>query len=293
MAVLSGIIGPQAGEVLCGESFTQRPLGFESTQDSAKVSLAAHCRLMQERYAKHWLAAENAALREQLQLQMGSTAAAVVIAAAEAQSAAAVPALWCQTSCSKTAGLSSAISTEPPSDADHDIDEVLIPPEFENGDASPEEEAVALDSNANVSDTTIHMRNVPQSFARKDLMDLLDGEGFGCRYTFLYLPIDLTSGDSLGFAFVTLESEQTCREFLGHFLGFRDWDVGGMEQACHVEKTKDATHGLNANIERYRNSRVMHESVPDACKPVLLARGVRVAFPPPTVAVRHGPRPRR
>jgi hypothetical protein len=39
---------------------------------------------------------------------------------------------------------------------------------------------------------------------------------------------------------------------------------------------------LRNQVELYRNSPVMHHSVPDACKPILLRNGVRIPFPAPT-----------
>lgn len=39
-------------------------------------------------------------------------------------------------------------------------------------------------------------------------------------------------------------------------------------------------------MERYRNSPVMHESVPDEYKPVILQNGLRVNFPEPSKAPR-------
>lgn len=44
--------------------------------------------------------------------------------------------------------------------------------------------------------------------------------------------------------------------------------------------------GLEAHVERYRNSPVMHEDVPDTFKPVLFANGVRISFPLPTRKLR-------
>ncbi len=40
--------------------------------------------------------------------------------------------------------------------------------------------------------------------------------------------------------------------------------------------------GLRENVQRYRNSPVMHESMPEAFKPLLLVNGREVPFPPPT-----------
>ena len=47
--------------------------------------------------------------------------------------------------------------------------------------------------------------------------------------------------------------------------------------------------GLGANIERYRNSPVMHDSVPQSFQPMLLQHGFQIPFPCPTQSIR-GPK---
>ena len=44
--------------------------------------------------------------------------------------------------------------------------------------------------------------------------------------------------------------------------------------------------GLEAHVERYRNSPVMHRSVPDQYKPVIFKDGVRKPFPRATKKVK-------
>lgn len=39
-------------------------------------------------------------------------------------------------------------------------------------------------------------------------------------------------------------------------------------------------------MNRYKNSPLMHEDVPDACRPILLQNGVRIEFPPATKSLR-------
>merc|ERR1712066_571567 len=39
---------------------------------------------------------------------------------------------------------------------------------------------------------------------------------------------------------------------------------------------------MGQHVERYRNSPVMHESIPDEGKPIVLNAGVRMPFPLPT-----------
>ena len=47
--------------------------------------------------------------------------------------------------------------------------------------------------------------------------------------------------------------------------------------------------GFTDNVERYRNSPVMHEHVAEEFKPVIFKEGVRIEFPPPTKKL-HAPR---
>jgi len=83
------------------------------------------------------------------------------------------------------------------------------------------------------------------------------------------------------FAFVNLASpaEATC--FRAHFGGFRQWAVR-TSKVCNVSWASADQQGLEANIERYRNSSVMHGSVADEHRPLYLVNGVPVKFPKKT-----------
>ena len=135
--------------------------------------------------------------------------------------------------------------------------------------------------------TTLMLRQLPPSFTRDMLADLLDAEGFAGAYDFIYMPMNLRSNTSFAYAFVNmtlpLEAER-CRVRLS---GFSRWPVP-CECAC-VTSWADLQQGLVANIDRYRNSPVMHESVPDNYKPAIYAKGVRARFPPPTKALKAPP----
>ena len=54
----------------------------------------------------------------------------------------------------------------------------------------------------------------------------------------------------------------------------------GFLQVCVVGWSGD--QGYEAHVERYRNSAVMHKSVPDEFRPVVFQAGRRQRFPPPT-----------
>merc|ERR1712113_672367 len=117
------------------------------------------------------------------------------------------------------------------------------------------------------SRTTVMLRNLPNNYTRAMLIELLEAEGFGDTYDFLYL----------------LDSDIVQR-FWKYFEGFTNWALPSNKR-CFVSWC-EPHQGLPAHIERYRNSPVMHPSVPDEYKPVLVKHGQRVAFPEPTKTMR-------
>lgn len=135
--------------------------------------------------------------------------------------------------------------------------------------------------------TTVMLRNLPNNYTRQMLMAMLDNEGFEGKYNFLYLPIDFQSRACLGYAFVNLVDPSYVPHFWEKFSGYSKW-VLPSKKVCGVSWS-GPHQGLEAHVERYRNSPVMHESVPDEYKPVILQNGLRVAFPEPSKA----PRPPR
>jgi len=128
--------------------------------------------------------------------------------------------------------------------------------------------------------TTVVLRNLPEVFNRDMLLEMLDSNGFTFCYDFVYLPLDFGSRCSFGYAFINLVNpEEACR-FVEFFQGFDRWVV-----PC--EKTADVTwsgkrQGLENQVDRYRNSPMMHPKMPDEAKPIVLKDGVRVDFPSPT-----------
>lgn len=131
--------------------------------------------------------------------------------------------------------------------------------------------------------TTIMMRNLPNNMTRSTLLALIDSQGFEGCYDFLYLPTDFRSQAGLGYSFVNFEDSETASRFRDHFSGFRDWSFQS-EKVCTT--TWSSTQGRDAHTERYRNSPVMHESMPDEAKPLLFKDGSRVPFPKPTKRLR-------
>jgi len=132
--------------------------------------------------------------------------------------------------------------------------------------------------------TTVMLRNVPNNYSRAMVLDMLDGEGFGGLYDFLYLPMDFNSRACLGYAFVNLVSPGVVQRFWKHFDGFSNWMLPS-RKVCRVGWA-GPHQGLDAHVNRYLNSPVMHDTVPDEFKPVLFQDGVRIQFPGPTKLAR-------
>lgn len=128
--------------------------------------------------------------------------------------------------------------------------------------------------------TTVILKNLPESFSRDVLVALLESEGFSAAFDFVYLPLHFSYGTSFGYAFVNLVSSAEARRFWGHFEGFCRWGVPSTKVGSMG--WSDYLQGLESNVNRYRDSRMMHETMPDNIKAVVFEAGKRVAFPPPT-----------
>jgi len=147
------------------------------------------------------------------------------------------------------------------------------------GDVS---EADENDSIGDQGRTTAMMRNIPKTYTRANLLELLDQHGL--NYDFVYMPVDFQTELNLGHAFINFVAPEDFERFQEHFTGFSEWSVPS-DGACEISWSESA-QGLDENIQRYRDSSVMHESVPDRFKPVLFERGLRIPFPEPTKKIK-------
>jgi hypothetical protein len=132
--------------------------------------------------------------------------------------------------------------------------------------------------------TTVMLRNMPNNYSRTMLLELLDAEGFAGQYDFLYLPMDFQSRASLGYAFINFTSSDSAEMFWRVFDGYSNWAIPSRKMSG--VSWSGPHQGLEAHIDRYRNSPVMAESTPDEYKPILFDRGVRIPFPAPTRRIR-------
>jgi len=132
--------------------------------------------------------------------------------------------------------------------------------------------------------TTVMMRNIPNQYFGSSFTDLLEDLGLYAKFDFTYLPIDFRTGLNLGYALVNFVSNAYAKHCIKIFDGFSDWSCQ-IPKVCEVSFA-DYHQGLWNHVERYRNSPVMHENMPDEYKPRLFAEGVRIQFPEPTKRIR-------
>jgi len=138
-----------------------------------------------------------------------------------------------------------------------------------------------------VSDhTCVMIRNFPKRLTRAGFVEMLDKVGFQGKYDFVYMPIDFRKLTAIGYAFVNLTSHDEAVRMMQHFDCCRNWDGQGLETDLAGSVCWSAVQGLAANVERYRNSAVMHGAVPEEYKPLVLRKGRPVRFPASTRKVR-------
>lgn len=131
--------------------------------------------------------------------------------------------------------------------------------------------------------TSVIFRHLPKKFTQELLVELLRQEGFASVADFLYVPSDFKKGVCLSYAIVNFATNSDASSAMAHF---QDFPVEDRELALEWS----ASHqGRDALVEKYRNSAVMHHSVPAVYKPLVFSGGKQVAFPTPTEPITPPP----
>ena len=123
------------------------------------------------------------------------------------------------------------------------------------------------------------LRNIPNQYTAWMVEEMLDQEGYKAKYDFLYLPFRWP-----GYAFVNFVSPLVARQASESFKGFKKWAIPSKK--CGEVAWSKPHQGLEEHIERYRNSPVMHEQMPEEYKPKLFKNGKQVPFPAPTKTIK-------
>jgi hypothetical protein len=130
---------------------------------------------------------------------------------------------------------------------------------------------------------TLFVRNIPSSASRTWLWELLEFLDLSGKFDLIYVPVNFKTGMSYGYGFVNMTAPDIALSAMPKIAGssFRGVIVGVSLSKHH--------QGLHTLIARYRNSPVMHESVPDDFQPLMFKNGQPVVFPRPTRNIQAPP----
>lgn len=100
---------------------------------------------------------------------------------------------------------------------------------------------------------TVMMRNLPNKYTQKMLMDEVEKAGFSDTFDFFYLPIDPETRANRGYAFVNFKENEVADRFKLHFDGT---SLSGFNSSKIINVTPAALQGFEANYKHYALSRV-------------------------------------
>jgi len=134
--------------------------------------------------------------------------------------------------------------------------------------------------------TSVVLKNLPDRCTNAMVLELLAQAGLTGQYDFLYVPTDFRDYTAFGYAFVNFMCPQQAQIAIERLSGF---EFAGTA----LEVIYCADHqGYAVHVRRYRNSPVMHTTVPEMYKPMIFKNGVQQSFPAPTKKIKE-PRLRR
>ncbi|XP_038971989.1 protein terminal ear1 [Phoenix dactylifera] len=129
-----------------------------------------------------------------------------------------------------------------------------------------EEEEEESASSCRDSRTTVMIRNIPNKYSQKLLLNMLDNHCIHCNeeigegkeiepysaYDFVYLPIDFNNKCNVGYGFVNLTSPEAAFRLYKAFHK-QPWEVFNSRKICQV--TYARLQGLEALKEHFKNSK--------------------------------------
>ncbi|XP_048232239.1 protein terminal ear1 [Ricinus communis] len=130
-------------------------------------------------------------------------------------------------------------------------------------------EDAMVDSNCSDSRTTVMIKNIPNKYSQKLLLNMLDNHCIHCNeqiiaeggggddqplssYDFVYLPIDFNNKCNVGYGFVNMTSSQATLRLYKAFH-HQHWEVFNSRKICEV--TYARVQGLEALREHFKNSK--------------------------------------
>merc|ERR1712070_95686 len=134
--------------------------------------------------------------------------------------------------------------------------------------------------------TSVVVKNLPECCTNAMVLEVLAEAGLTGQYDFLYVPTDFRNFSAFGYAFVNFVCHEQAQLAMTRLSGL-EFAGSALEVSWCAEHQGYAVH-----VRRYRNSPVMHASVPESYKPMIFKNGVQQIFPAPTKKIKE-PRLRR
>jgi len=103
------------------------------------------------------------------------------------------------------------------------------------------------------STTSVVLINIPVNYTRDMVISLLDKQGCAGLYDFLYLPVDASSNENLGYLVINFLTVEQCSKFTGKFHGALAqscFPLMRTGQLCEVRTA--SVQGKQANYDRVR-----------------------------------------
>ncbi|KAK9760741.1 hypothetical protein K7432_014909 [Basidiobolus ranarum] len=128
--------------------------------------------------------------------------------------------------------------------------------------------------------TTFMIRNIPNRYTQKMLLECLDETQKG-EYDFVYLRMDFKNHCNVGYAFINFINVNAVLSFIETRVG-RKWSKFNSDKICHLSYAN--IQGKMALIEKFRNSSVMEKD--PSYRPKIFyssgpLRGMEEPFPVP------------
>ncbi|KAK1408703.1 hypothetical protein QVD17_40701 [Tagetes erecta] len=129
------------------------------------------------------------------------------------------------------------------------------------------EDSVISESSGYDPRTTVMIKNIPNKYSQKLLLNMLDSHCIHCNeqiiggddgdqplssYDFVYLPIDFVNKCNVGYGFVNMTSPEATMRLYKAFH-HQNWEVFNSKKICEVSYAR--LQGLDALKEHFKNSR--------------------------------------
>lgn len=121
---------------------------------------------------------------------------------------------------------------------------------------STEDFRIDLDRIYEVGKTALNIKNIPNKYTKKMIMELFD-KNFSGAYSFFYLPIDYTQKCNMGFAFIVFEDLKYIRPFCQQFND-KKWPKFNSEKICEIRYAR--LQKMEDLVSHFQNSSIMKQN---------------------------------